>query len=156
MQIPDFLDGFLRGPTMILVGSRNAANIAEVGRAVGVWIGPGASELDLLISRWQWPDTIANLVQNGASAVTVSRPTDYTTYQFKGRATLKDPVAEDLMLAAQYIRMMSDCLVGLGVERAVMASFLCDRDLLFARLSVDEIFVQTPGPSAGTAVGLPT
>lgn len=153
MRIPDYLVEFLASPAMILLGTRNAGNMPDVGRAMGVRLIDGNETIELLVSKWQWPGTVENISRTGILAVTLSRPSDYVTYQVKGRAAIRPTGEDDRALAARYGRRMKETLTGLGVTPAIAAQWFCDRDLVAARLGIEEIFVQTPGSSAGTAVG---
>ena len=152
MRLSDTLVEFLNGPLMILLGTRSAAFVPEIGRAIGQRLSPEASALDLIVSRWQWPATVDNIAATGALAVTLARPDDYVTYQFKGSAKLLTARAEDVALAERHMRRMFDCLCGLGVEPAAAASWFCGREPVVARLQIAAVFVQTPGAQAGTPV----
>lgn len=152
MQLPDYLVEFLDGPAMILLGTRSQDIYPEVGRAVGVRVVPGNQMIDLVVSRWQWPATVANIISTGELAVTVSRPTDYETYQIKGKASLRDMASDDAVFVEGFRHRMSDCLAGLGITKAMGLTWFCQRDAVVVQLQIDAIFVQTPGARAGVVV----
>lgn len=149
IRIDDALARFLVSPVMVIVGSRDAAHRAEIGRAVGVRAAAGESAFEIVISTWQWPDTVANLAAEGAAAVTFSRPGDYATYQLKGMAEVRPADDADRRLAARYIRDVTATLAELGLHPDVIAPWLCDRDLVTARVRLVAAFLQTPGAQAG-------
>jgi hypothetical protein len=108
--------------------------------------------IDLMVSEWQWPKTVANVRANGQLAVTFARPSDYVSYQVKGHATVVPTTAEHTTLAWHYIESMASTLGELGLEQRIVAPWLIDRDLVALTLSAQEIFVQTPGAKAGQLI----
>lgn len=144
---------FLQRPVMILVGTVDPAARPEIGRGVGSIVRPEAGQIDLLVSRWQWPATIANVESAGRAAATFSRPADYETYQIKGRARLRAAGAAEAELAHAYCRDTLAALMELGIAPELVVHWHAARDLAVVSLSVDEVFSQTPGPLAGQRIG---
>lgn len=151
MTQPD-LAAFLMSPVMIILGSADSSLCPEIARAVGASVRADKSEVELMVSRWQWPQTVRNVEANGRLAVTFARPSDYVSYQVKGEARVITASAENIALSARYRESIAATLEGLGLEPATIAPWLVDRDLVALRLSVREIFVQTPGAEAGRLV----
>jgi hypothetical protein len=152
MRLPKDIVEFLGGPAMILLGTRSEVFVPEIGRGVGLRLSEHEDEIDLIMSRWQWPQTVSNIAANGSLAATLSRPTDYVTYQIKGTAVLRDTRPEDLAVAEAFVRRMSDCLGAQGVTAAAMSRWFCLQDTKVARLAIETVFVQTPGALAGTVL----
>jgi len=152
MQLGNELAPFIASPVMIIIGTRDAANLPAIGRGLGA-CALGADSVEVMLSAWQWPDTVANLRDNHRMAATFARPSDYVTYQIKGRAELVDARAEDLERSQRYCANILAVLEGLGLERKIVQPWLCEHDIVVARMKVEEVYVQTPGPKAGTAVG---
>lgn len=146
------LKRFVASPVMIIIGTCDIAKSPTIGRGVGARVA-GGDCLEVLFSAWQWPQTTANLRENGRMAVTFARASDYVSYQLKGRAELLDAGAEDHDRSQRYAANMIAVLEGLGLDRKIVVPWLGDRELLVARMTVEEVYVQTPGPKAGTAVG---
>lgn len=144
---------FLLRPVMILVGTVDPAARPEIGHGVGSLVVPEAGRIDVLVSRWQWPATIANVERAGRAAATFSRPADYETYQIKGRATLRAAGAPEAETARAYCRDTLAALMELGMAHDLVAHWQSTRDLVVVSLSVDEVFSQTPGPLAGQRIG---
>lgn len=149
MRIPDDILSFLAAPVTILVGGRGAGFAPEIARGVGLCPGPGDDCIDVMISAWQWPGTVANLRDNGALALTVSDPRSYRTYQLKGTARLQPPTAACQEAAAAYVQQTLAMFDALAMPAGFAGHWLSLRDLVVARLTVEEIYIQTPGPTAG-------
>src|ERR1700724_2086050 len=61
---------FLESPVMIFVGSCDDGLLPQVARAAGAVVDRATGRIDLIVSGWQWPQTIANVGRNGRLAVT--------------------------------------------------------------------------------------
>lgn len=146
------LAAFLESPVMIIVGSCDDGRIPKIARAAGAIVDRAKGSIDLIVSGWQWPQTIADVRRNGRLAVTFARPADYVSYQVKGRATVIPASAAHRQCALHYIEAMTRTFVGLGLDRAVAAPWLVDLEPQVLRLAVETIFVQTPGEKAGRAL----
>jgi Pyridoxamine 5'-phosphate oxidase len=143
------LAAFLESPVMIIVGSCDDGLMPQIARAAGAIVDRGKGSIDLIVSGWQWPQTIADVSRNGRLAVTFARPADYVSYQVKGRAAVIPASAAHRQCAQHYIEAMTQTFVGLGLDRAVAAPWLVDLEPQVLRLGVETIFVQTPGEKAG-------
>jgi hypothetical protein len=146
------LAAFMASPVMIILGTRDDGLIPEIARAVGAAVRREEGCIDLMLSAWQWPKTVANVRTNGQLAVTFARPSDYVSYQVKGHATMVPTTAEHATLARRYMESMASTLGELGLEQRIVAPWLIDQDLVALRLSAQEIFVQTPGAKAGQLI----
>jgi Pyridoxamine 5'-phosphate oxidase len=140
---------FLQSPVMIIVGSCDDGLLPQIARAAGAIVDRAKGRVDLIVSSWQWPQTIANVRRNGRIAVTFARPADYVSYQLKGRAAIIPASAAHRQCAQHYIEAMTETFTGLGLDRAVAAPWLVDLEPQVLRLAVEMIFVQTPGEKAG-------
>ena len=152
MLIPQDLAAFMASPVMIILGTRDDALVPEIARAVGAAVHREEGSIDLMVSEWQWPKTVANIRANGQLAITFARPADYVSYQVKGHATVVSTTAEHTTLARRYMDSVASTLGELGLERRIVAPWLVERDLVTLSLSVQEIFVQTPGVKAGQLI----
>ncbi|WP_274423839.1 hypothetical protein [Chelativorans sp. YIM 93263] len=148
MWLDQDLANFMSSPVMIILGTSNDALQPEIGRAVGALVRLDG-EIELVLSAWQWPGTLSNVRANGRLSATFARPSDYVSYQVKGHAVVVPPTEEHRAGAAAYIESISAVLAELGLEREVSAPWLVNRDLAALSLSVDSVFVQTPGAKAG-------
>lgn len=153
MQIEKELAKFLASPVMIIIGTSDAHGQSEIARGAGAKVDANHGVVELLFSGWQWPATTKNLRANPRIAVTFARPTDYVSYQVKGRATLRDAGTEDIVFSDRYLANIAELLLGLGLNRELVAPWLVNREAVVAHIDVDEIFVQTPGTGAGQKLG---
>jgi hypothetical protein len=149
MRLDPDLANFMSSPVMIILGTSSDALQPEIGRAVGALVRPEQGVVQLVLSAWQWAGTLSNVRANGRLSATFARPSDYVSYQVKGRASVISTTDEHLARAGAYIDAISLVLAELGLEREVSAPWLVDRDLAALSLVVDSVFVQTPGPKAG-------
>src|SRR3984957_1834372 len=143
------LAAFLESPVMIIVGSCDDGLLPQIARAAGAIVDGAKGRVDLIVSSWQWPQTIANVRRNGRLAVTFARPSDYVSYQVKGRATVIPAAAAHRACAARYVEAMTATLGGSGLDARVTAPWLVNREPAALRLAAEMIFVQTPGDKAG-------
>ena len=144
------LAAFMESPVMIIVGSCDDGLIPQIARAAGAIVDGAKGRVDLIVSSWQWPQTMANVRRNGRLAVTFARPADYVSYQLKGRAAIVPASAAHRQRAQHYIKAMTETFAGLGLDQVVAASWLVDLEPQVLRLAVETIFVQTPGEKAGS------
>lgn len=139
---------FIEGRVMLIVGSVGADRLCTMARASGVRVA-GERAVELFVSRWQWPDTVDNLLAHPAMSLTAASPMDYTCYQFKGRSKLRPADRTQLALADRYIGDTCQLLIELGVPPTSTGAWLSNRELWSVTLEVDDIYIQTPGPQAG-------
>lgn len=153
MEIRPDLARFLAGPVLMTLGTRDGGNRPMIARGSGAWASGDRSLVRVLISEWLWPETAANLRDNGRLALTVVQPADYRAFQLKGRARLRPATAEEVARAVRYVETTRALLLGLGVPAALTDHWLCDREVVTAELAPEQVFEQTPGPRAGAALG---
>jgi hypothetical protein len=67
----------------------------------------------------------------------------------KGRAAMIPASAAHRQRAQRYIEAMTETFAGLGLDRAVAAPWLVDLEPRVLRLTIEMVFVQTPGEKAG-------
>ncbi len=152
MDIPAAVAHFIEGPVLMTLATRNAENRPMIARGSGGRILESPGRLEVAISSWLWPETVANLQDNGALAATFVDPASYRAFQFKGRAALRIADPDDRSRAEAYVAQAGQLLADLGVDRSATGFWLTARDIVIATLEVDRIFEQTPGPRAGQVV----
>ncbi|MPS28429.1 hypothetical protein [Pigmentiphaga sp.] len=151
MRLSDDIRQFILGDVMIIIGTRDATNRASIARGVGVRAS-GGDTVEVLVSGWQWAETIANIQASPCAAITFSRPRDYVSYQLKGSARSRTADQADAGLARSYTDRMIAMFAALGVPENLVRPWCCEEDLHVVRLRVQERYIQTPGPKAGTAL----
>jgi hypothetical protein len=143
------LAAFLESPVMIVIGT-GAEGAAEIGRGLGAAVEDAGKVLYLVVSAWQWPETVAQAHTTGRIAVTFARPADYVTYQVKGQVDGVAPLTPALRAqAARYASGIVEVLAGLGLPPELTAPWRSERDLVALCVRPAQVFVQTPGPGAG-------
>ncbi len=143
------LADFIESPVMQIVGTSGPSRQPEVARAAGAW-SENSNSLHLVVSAWQWPQTITNLRDNGRIAVTFARPSDYVSYQIKGVATLRAASGAERERSSRYVAAMISVLMKLGVMPEMASPWFTNKDPVLVAVEVASVFVQTPGARAGT------
>jgi hypothetical protein len=115
--------------------------------------GPDASiegaAMTLCVAAAPGSQTLSNLEENGAIAVTFSLPTSYRTVQVKGAVVeLCAPTAEHLARVEEHVAAFVDEVEHVGVQRSLARRFV-GPDLVAVSFAVRELYDQTPGPNAG-------
>lgn len=152
MEIPADVARFIDGPVMMTLATRDAGNRPMIARGSGGHVPAARDRVEIAISAHLWPETVANLRENGALAATFVDPASYRAFQLKGRATVRPPAPDERARAEAYVARTEAVLADLGVPRPAIRYWLTARDLVIASLAVDRIFEQTPGPRAGAVV----
>ena len=152
MQIGNELAAFLASPVMIIMGTCDSTGRPDIARVVGARVESDAGAVELVLSAWQWPRAVVNVRTGGQVAVTFARPSDYVSYQVKGRAALREADEQALALSARYMEDVSAVLVNLGLQRSVLDAWFTQREAVVVRLEVSAVYVQTPGAKAGRAL----
>ena len=66
---------------------------------------------------------------------------------------MRDTQPEDVRSAEGFMAAAADELAALGVQREIIAPWLTARKARVARLTVHEMYIQTPGQMAGMRKG---
>jgi Pyridoxamine 5'-phosphate oxidase len=158
VSIGDELKAFLEGPVSVLVGTRDSRLVPEITRAWGPRISEDRQSVSLCVPIATSRKTLDNLEANGRIAVAFSLPTNYKTFQLKGRhAKTAEPDTTDLAAVEQHRDAFSTVNTPLGQPREIVEAFwraeIETSAVLVKILFVpEEVFDQTPGPGAGKRV----
>jgi hypothetical protein len=93
------------------------------------------------------------IAQGGPVAVTFTRPRDHRSIQIKAKsARITSVHADDPPEVARQCAGLRDQLIGGGYSPAFSAAYVAyePKELVAMEFSPDRIFVQTPGPGAGS------
>lgn len=141
---------FLESGLSIHVATRNARLVPDAVRAMGVRVEPGGEAVTVFLPAATAAAARANLADNGRIAVVFSRPADHRTFQLKGRAESVAPASEaDRAVVERYRTALVAGLGAAGVPPAITRR-LTSWPAHAVRFRVETIYVQTPGPGAGT------
>lgn len=158
VSIGDELKTFLEGAVSVLVGTRDSRLVPEITRAWGPRISEDRRSVSLCVPLATSRKTLDNLEANGEIAVTFSLPTNYQTFQLKGRhAKAAEPDWTDLAVVERHRDAFAAVNEPLGqshqrVEAFWRAEIETSAVLVKILLVPEQIFDQTPGPGAGRSV----
>jgi len=147
--LPPELHALLHGPSIMHIATRDAALEPMSTLAFGLQAAGDGREITVFVPAVLSPFTLANLRDNGQMAVTLVRPTDHRSLQIKGtwlgeRRTDDD----DRAFLMRYRDEMLQEMGLVGVPRSAWRR-LAWWPSVALRMEVRDVFVQTPGPSAG-------
>jgi hypothetical protein len=101
---------------------------------------------------------VATLIDNGRIAVTLEELGTHETYQIKGRYLSHRPVRpSELEIVSRTRERLVKALRGFFYDEPLTAAIQASIPVpsLAVEIAVDEVFLQTPGPGAGTRVAPP-
>ena len=150
---PELAD-FVQSGVSIQVGSRDSSLVPESARAVGARVESDGARVVVFLPVATGARTLANLADNGRVAVCFSRIEDHRTIQIKGRARSVSPASEqDRARVDRYRGEFTQKLAFVGMPPRLgyrIASWPCHA----IEVELETIWVQTPGPGAGEALGV--
>jgi hypothetical protein len=97
-------------------------------------------------------EMLTNIAATKRLAIVATYPPDHFAIQLKGTTTAVRLAAdEESEFVHARLDSFADVLHGIGIPRRLTRSMSCWPAFAF-ELKVDEVFEQTPGPKAGTAI----
>jgi hypothetical protein len=156
--IGDEMKTFLEGPVSVLVGTRDSRLVPEITRAWGPRVSEDRQRVSLCVPLTTSRKTLDNLEGNGEIAVTFSLPTNYRTFQLKGRhAKVAEPDSMDLAVVERHRDAFATVNEPLGQPRQQVEAFWrAEIETLAVLVKIlfvpEQVFDQTPGPGAGRSV----
>jgi hypothetical protein len=151
-MIPGKIVRFLERANVAFAGTRDR-NLVPHGHRVSGWtVSADARRLTVLVPELSRPHLVESLTDNGQFSMTTEEYPSHEAYQFKGRYVRHRLVRPDEIDAVDRIRERFLKLVQPffppGSEGPIQA--FVQAPSIAVELEVLEIFVQTPGPGAGT------
>ena len=152
-MIPDRVVEVLHGPAYIQIGSRDEALRPRHTGAVSAMVHPDRRTVTVFVSAARAERVLRDLTQNGRMAVGAGM-VSHESYQLKGTYVSSRPTddADRARQEAYRAALLKDALEA-GYPEALARSFC----LGFAytpgvaiTFRAEEVFVQTPGPGAGS------
>lgn len=151
-QISRDLVDFVESGVSVLVGSRDAELRPDCQRGFGATVGEDRASLTVYLNAALADAMTRNFRDNGAIAVTFSRPIDHRTFQVKGTVTrVRDAAPEERERQERYLAAFVEHLCVVGLPRSLTRRFRV-WPAVAIEMTIDEVFVQTPGPGAGRRV----
>lgn len=152
IAITPSIANFLESGLSLLVGTRSRELVPEALRAVAARVLPDRRHVALFVPLATAARTIENLRDNGRVAVTFSNPLDHTTFQAKGHMTQMARAADsELPWLEAYFREFAAKLDLVGLPPKVTYR-MARWPAWNVEFRVEEMFAQTPGPLAGSAI----
>ena len=139
-------------------GTRDANLVPRGHRVCGWQVAPDGRTLIAFVPAGSADSMVATLLDNGRIAVTLEEVGTHETYQIKGRYLGHRQIRpSELEIATRtrerLVRAVRTFFVDEQLTAAMHASIPVPS--LAVEIAVDEVFLQTPGPGAGTRVAPP-
>jgi len=142
--------GFIHGGVAVGVATRGDDLRPEFARGWGPEVSADGRSLRLCVAAPEGSRMRANLERNGAVAVGFSPPTIARAVQVKGVASRAGgPEAADLGWVERHVRSFVAEAGRVGAPVELSRRMFGGTGLVAVRFSIDEVFDQTPGPTAG-------
>ena len=154
-MIPGKIVRFLEQHANVAVAGIRDANLVPAGFRISGWrLHPDGQTITLLIPPPMTERVIAMLEDNRQIAVTVGEHQTHETYQLKGRylenrSVEPDDFASVARLRERYLRSIRSEIPE-GVPEAYVMAVAVPDPVVAVDVDVSEIYVQTPGPGAGS------
>lgn len=146
---PDVVE-FIHGGVAVGVATRDDDLRPEFARGWGPEVSVDGTALTLCVSAPAGSRMRANLESNGAVAVGFSPPTIARAVQVKGVASRVDePDVADLERVERHVRSFVAEAERIGATAELSQRMFVGTGLVTVGFSIDEVFDQTPGPTAG-------
>jgi len=140
---------FLSSGVVLGCASRDARLVPRSVWPVGLRVEPGGEEITVFLPVATAAEVVANLRDNRRIALVATAPVDHRAVQVKGQVLEIRPASdEERTETDRYRACLARTLDPLGVPRAVLLRVL-HWPAHAVRFRVEQLFVQTPGPSAG-------
>ena len=153
MIIPEDVMVSLEGGLSMLVAGLDGQGRPICTRGVGLRIWPDRAHATVFLASATAAPLSDHLLTNRQLAFVVSRPNDYRTVQMKGTVmAVREADAADFDFVSNFVRAFADLVDSLGVPRQT-ALRVTHWPCLAVDVALAEIFLQTPGPGAGTRLG---
>ena len=157
-MIPGKIIRFLEERASIAFAGTRDANLVPRGHRVAGWlVGDGGRTLTVLVPESSTPHLVESLQDNGRIAVTLEQVGTHETYQLKGRYLSHRPVRpSDADVASRTRERFAKGIRSLsppGVAELLAPSIPAPS--LAIEIEIHEVFLQTPGPGAGTRLAPP-
>ena len=141
---------FIHGGVAVGVATRDDDLRPEFARGWGPEVSADGRSVTLCVSAPEGSRMRANLERNGAVAVGFSPPTIARAVQVKGVATrVGEPEAADLERVERHFRSFVAEAARIGAPTELSQRMFVRTGLVAVQFSIDEVFDQTPGPTAG-------
>ena len=152
ITIPGRILRFLEHANLAFAGTRNDELVPYGHRVSGWLVDADGRTLTALVAASFTARLIESLEDNGEVALTVEEFPSHETYQFKGRCVRHRAVQEEDLEAVDRIRKRFSKSVGRVFTDApeILLNRFIQAPVIAVEFEVHEIYLQTPGPGAGS------
>ena len=141
---------FIHGGVAVGVATRDDDLKPEFARGWGPEVSADGRSVRLCLSAPEGSRMRMNLERNGAVAVGFCPPTIARAVQLKGVATaVAEPDADDLERAERHFGLFAAETAQIGAPAHFPERLFARSGLFAIKFSIDEVFDQSPGPTAG-------
>jgi hypothetical protein len=158
-MIPAKVVRFLEERASLGFAGTRDANLVPRGHRVSGWqVAADGRTLIALIPAGSADSMVATLQDNGRIAVTLEEVGTHETYQIKGRYVSHRPLRpSEVEIATRTRERLVRAVRGFFADDQLTAAMTASIPVpsLAVEIAVDEVFLQTPGPGAGTRVAPP-
>ena len=149
MLDPDVVE-LIQGGVAVGVATCDDDLRPEFARGWGPEVSADGRSVTLCVSAPEGSRMRANLERNGALAVGFSPPTIARAVQLKGVATrVAESDAADLERVERHLRSFVAECERIGAPAELSRRMFVGTGMVAVRFPIDEVFDQTPGPTAG-------
>ena len=152
-MIPGKILRFLEYASISCAATHDKDLVPSIHRASGYSVDPDKETMNGLIPEQFAINIISSLEDNGQFALTIEHIPSHETYQFKGDYIDSRPATPDDLVHYEQLkgRFIADVRSLYGLDEDVTAPFSLEPSIV-VRFKVREIFLQTPGPGAGSRI----
>jgi hypothetical protein len=153
-MIPERLVDFVHGPRVMFVGTRNAKLRPTATWAFGALADGPEGTVTMFVPETEGAQTFENIADNGRLSFVAVDPPTHDTYQFKGSHKETRPCTDaDYTVQEIYLNKLIAALEPFGYGAPLWGGFK-HKPARAVTFTVEDIFVQTPGPGAGEKIEL--
>lgn len=155
-MIPEKFVEFLRGPYAIVLGSRDATLFPICTYAFGTDVEPETDTVTVFVPNDIAGPTFDNLAASGRAALLLGHAAMHETYQFKGAFLAMRPTTEheQAMQKVHQTRVATQFRTEWGERSLTYWNRFPLLPSTAVSIRIEDIFDQTPGPTAGRRLGL--
>jgi hypothetical protein len=156
MPIPAHVLKLIGAPLWGQAGTRDADLVPHVHLTWGLRATANGAEIEVLLPNFAAGRLAENVASNRRFALTVSEPIAHPTYQLKGETLeVRASTDEERAFQQRWAKANVDHLRQIMPPHLIpKVEGIAQAPSTYLRFRVDEIFDQTPGPTAGQRVPL--
>jgi len=146
------LQGWTEGGVSVIVGTVDADGIPTCCRAIAIATRDNFETITVYIPAATAQETVANVATTRRVAISCTRPLTHESLQIKGltRGVRLAPPSDEAYVRTR-LGEFAGVLEAIGVPRRLSLS-VAHWPAFAVEVSVEQVFDQTPGPKAGSAI----